>query len=423
MNKAIGVEHLSVEYGGRRVINDVTFEVSEGEMAALLGPNGAGKTTLLRVLTGLLRPVQGTVALFGRDVGILSGRERAALVGVIPQELQIPMPFPVREFVTMGRTASIGRWSPPSRKDAQIVERAMAYTDTVHLKDRPISELSGGEKQRAVVAMVLAQEPRIILMDEATSRLDMNHCLEVMRIVERLNKEENVTVLMVSHDLNLSAEFCRRLLLMDHGCLVSDGAPSTVLNEETLRRVYRCDVHVQKNPASGSIIVTPARRLASGFSGRGFRIHVIAGGGCGEECLRSLSLCDYTVTCGVLNQADSDAEVALALGLEVALEKPFSRIGQAALDAARKAAERADAVVICGVPFGPGNTANLLIAREALARGGRVLIMEGVDRRDFTPNREAVNAVSDMIRDGARTWHDMADLLDALPGSGAKQGT
>lgn len=415
MSKAINVEHVSAEYVGRTAINDVSFQLSEGEMAALLGPNGAGKTTLLRVLTGLMRPAKGCVKLFDRDISTLSGRERAALVGVIPQELQIPMPFPVRDFVMMGRTASLGRWLSPSRKDAQIAERAMVYTDTVHLKDRPISELSGGERQRAIVAMVLAQQPRIILMDEATSHLDMNHCLEVMQIIERLNREENVTVLMVSHDLNLSAEFCQRLLLIDHGSLVSDGTPAAVLNEETLRRVYRCDVRVQKNPASGSVIVTPSRRLIADHSRRGFRIHVIAGGGCGEDCLRSLSLCAYTVTCGVLNQADSDADVALALGLDVALEKPFSHIGQAALDSARNIAKGADAVVVCGVPFGPGNTANLVIAREALARGRKVLVMEGVEQRDFTPDHEATNTVRDLVRDGAVIWRGMADLLDALP--------
>lgn len=422
MSNAVNIDHVSAEYDGRSAISDVSFALPEGDMAALLGPNGAGKTTLLRVLTGLLRPVKGTVQLFDREISTLSGRERAAMIGVVPQELQIPMPFPVREFVMMGRTASLGRWTMPSRKDKQMVERAMAYTDTVHLKDRPINELSGGEKQRAVVAMVLAQEPRIILMDEATSHLDMNHCLEVMQIIERLNKEENVTVLMVSHDLNLSAEFCRRLLLMDHGVLISDGVPSAVLNEETLQRVYRCDVHVQKNPASGSVFVSPARRIAYGRSGHGIRVHVIAGGGCGEECLRNLSLCDYTITCGVLNQADSDADVALALGLEVALEKPFSHIGHNALEAARKLAGSADAVVVCGVPFGPGNTANLLIAREALARGCKVYVMDGVDQRDFTPDREATTTVRDLMAGGARAWHDMAGLLETLPGTHVKRG-
>ncbi|MEI6971560.1 MAG: ABC transporter ATP-binding protein [bacterium] len=417
MSSAIHADHITAAYGDRHAVHDVSFELAEGDMAALLGPNGAGKTTLLRVLTGLLRPVRGTVRLFGRDINTLSSHERAALVGVVPQELQIPMPFPVRHFVMMGRTASLSRWLPPSQKDIQIVERAMAYTDTVHLKDRPISELSGGERQRAIVAMVLAQQPRIILMDEATSHLDMNHCLEVMQIVERMNREENVTVLMVSHDLNLSAEFCRRLLLLEQGRLVADGAPATVLNEETLRRVYRCNVRVQKNPASGSVIVTPSRRLVADRSRRGFRIHVIAGGGCGEDCLRSLTLCDYTVTCGVLNQADSDADVAKALGLEVALEKPFSHIGQPALDKARNIAATADAVVICGVPFGPGNTANLALAREALARGKRVLVMDGVEERDFTPDREATRAVQELLRGGAVTWRNEADLLDALPKS------
>lgn len=417
MTTAICMEKVSAEYNGRRVIEDLSFELAEGEMVALLGPNGAGKTTVLRLLTGLIRPTGGSVRLFDRDTYSLSAEERARFVGVIPQELQIPMPFPVRDFVMMGRTASLGRWSPPSAKDRQIVERAMAYTDTTDLKDRAVSELSGGEKQRVVVAMVLAQEPRIILMDEATSHLDMNHCLEVMQIVERLNREQHVTVLMVSHDLNLSAEFCRRLLLIEQGRLLADGTPASVLSEDLLRRVYHCNVRVQKNPLSGSLVVAPAHRLASGRSGRGFRIHVVAGGGCGEECIRSLSLCDYTVTCGVLNQADSDAEVALALGLEVALEKPFSHIGQVALDEARRMAGKADVVVVCGVPFGPGNMINLQLAKQAIDSGKKVAIMDGIETRDFTPAREAEKTIMDLVSRGAIRWSTVSDLLDTLPGT------
>jgi len=416
MTTAICMKLVSAEYDGRRVIDGLSLELAEGEMAALLGPNGAGKTTILRVLTGLIRPASGSVHLFGRDIASLSAHERARLVGVIPQELQIPMPFPVREFVMMGRTASLGRWSPPSAKDRQIVERAMAYTDTTDLKDRSVSELSGGEKQRVIVAMILAQEPRIILMDEATSHLDMNHCIEVMQIVERLNREELVTVLMVSHDLNLSAEFCRRLLIMENGRLMADGTAANVLSEDLLRRIYRCDVRVQKNPATGSVVVAPARRLASGRSGRGVGIHVIAGGGCGEQCLRSLSLCDYTVTCGVLNQADSDAEVALALGLDVALEKPFSHIGRTALDEASRMAEKADVIVVCGVPFGPGNVINLQLAKKAMSMGRKVAVMDGIEARDFTPAREAEKTIGDLIRQGAIRWSTVSDLLAALPG-------
>jgi iron complex transport system ATP-binding protein len=325
------------------------------------------------------------------------------------------MAFTVAEIVMMGRTSAISRWSRPSSADRHIVERAMVYTDVIDMKGRAFSDLSGGEKQRAIIAMVLAQEPRAILLDEATSHLDINHRLEVMQIVERLNRERGTTILMVSHDLNLSAEFARRLILLDHGRIAADGAAAAVLTEDLLSRVYHCDVRVQRNPGNGTVSVAPAPRLAPGCSGRGIRVHVVAGGGCGEEVLRRLCLSEYTITCGVLNQGDSDAEVAEALGIETALEKPFSSVGPAALESARTMTARADAVIVCGVPFGPGNAANLDLAEQALAAKKPVFVMEGVSDRDYTPTRDAARKAARLAADGAVSWRTIADLCNLLP--------
>lgn len=223
MKPAIELSSVSAAYREAPVLEDLSLHVSEGEMVGVLGPNGAGKTTLFRVLSGLHPPRQGTVRLFGREVRRLSAPERAHLVAVVPQELEIPVAFSVADIVGMGRTAWLNRWSGMSARDRQAVERALVYTDVADIRDRPFNELSGGEKQRAIVAMALAQEPRIILMDEATSHLDINHRLEIMQLVERLNEEQGVTVLMISHDLQLAAEFGRRLVLLDHGRLVADG--------------------------------------------------------------------------------------------------------------------------------------------------------------------------------------------------------
>lgn len=415
VNSAIRFENVTAGYRGAAVLEGLSFAVEKGEMAAVIGPNGAGKTSLLRAVTGMLKPASGSVSLFGSDVLKIAAATRARLVGVVSQEMETPMSFTVEEIVAMGRTASAGRLRPPLAEDRKAVRKAMVYADVVDMRDRPFSELSGGEKQRTVIAMVLAQQPRIVLLDEATAHLDMNHCLEIMQIVERLNREEKTTILMVSHDLNLSAEFCRRLLLMDHGRIVADGAPSDVLREDVLRGVYHCDVMVQKSPVTGSLVVMPARRLARGRCGRGVRVHVVAGGGCGEECVRLLALCEYTVTCGVLNRADSDADVAVALGLETALEKPFSHVGAEALARARGLADAADVVVVCGVPFGPGNVANLELARDALARGKRVFMMDGVEARDYTQEKTAARIAGDMIRGGAVLWKNVADLMDILP--------
>ena len=415
MSTAIEFASVSAGYPGNPVLRDLSFRVAEGELAGILGPNGAGKTTLFRVLTGLLPAAAGAVRLFGRDIATVPPAERARLVGVVPQEFDTPMAFTVEEIVMIGRTASLSRWAAPSDRDRRLVERAMVQTDVADMKHRLLGELSGGEKQRAVVAMALAREPRIILMDEATSHLDMNHRLEIMEIVERLNRDEGVTVLLISHDLNLTADFCRRLLLLDGGRIAADGPPAEVLTEERLRPVYHCDVRVQRDARDGTISVIPARRLAPPRSGRGIRLHVIAGGGCGEELLRRLSLCGYDVSCGVLNEQDSDTETAAALEMKIAAEKPFSPVSAAALDAARRLASDAAAVIVSAVPFGPGNVANLALAEEALSRGRPVFLFAGAGGRDYTPNREAASRVAALVAGGAREFPDLTGLIGALP--------
>ena len=415
MSLAFEFEHVTAGYNRTTVLRDMHFTVTEGEMVALLGPNGAGKSTLLRVLTGLHLPSTGKVRLFGQDVRHLRALDRSRLIAVVPQELKTPMAYTVEELVFMGRAALLSPWQTPTAADRQIVERAMAYTDVSDLRDRPLEALSGGEKQRAVIAMALAQEPRVIVMDEPTTHLDLNHSLEIMQIIERLNRDQRVTVMMTSHDLNLAAEFCHRLLLLDHGTMIADGAPSAVLREDILRDVYHCDIRVGQEPHTGAVLVMPTRRLTEPQAGQHLRVHVIAGGGCGGEILRRLSLAGHRVSCGVLNQQDTDAQMAEALGIDVVLEKPFSPIGMAALEQAKVLAADAAAVIICEVPFGPGNVVNLEIADQVLQRGGRVLINDHhLENRDYSPNRQALAWIRRLMEAGATPWHQINQALGAL---------
>ena len=418
MTPAIQLQGITARYRGKPVLEDISLAIQAGDMVGLLGPNGAGKSTLFAVLSGLLTPVAGTVKLFGTDVGRLPPAERARLIAVVPQELDIPVPYTVEEVVMMGRTTSIGRFARPSVRDRKAVEQALVYTDVVDIRSRPLNELSGGERQRAIVAMVLAQEPRIILMDEATSHLDINHRLEIMQLVERLNRDDGVTVLMISHDLQMAAEFSRRLILLDQGRVVADGLPRDVLTEEALRRVYHCDVRIHQEPHSGGISILAAPRLPSPGAGKGIRIHVVAGGGCGEPLLRLLSLCGYTITCGVLNRGDLDADVAAALGLCTIIEKPFSPIGRNVLAEAQVLASQADALVLSPVPFGGGNLANLQLLEDALAAGKPVFVASGIAERDYTQSKEAVARVQALLDHGARSFRDGSDLLPLLPKRG-----
>ena len=415
MNSALRLDAVSAGYRDRVVLDNFSLNVDEGTLLGILGPNGAGKTTLFKVLSGLLAPRSGSVSLFGQPVASLAPAERARLVAVVPQELDIPVAYTVQDVVMMGRTTSLSRWGQPSARDRQIVERAMVYTDVADIRDRPITELSGGERQRAIVALALAQEPRMILMDEATSHLDLNHRLEIMQLVERLNQENGVTVLMISHDLQLAAEFCQRLVLLDAGRIVADGRPGGVLTEENLRRVYRCSVRVHEDAETGGLSILPSPRLPAARVGHGIGVHVVAGGGCGEDVLRRLSLCGYTVTCGVLNRGDLDAEVAAALGIEAVLEQPFSPVSEPAREAARQLAAKADAIVLTSVPFGSGNVANLDLLESLQAAGKPVLIMDGIETRDYTPDRAAMRRVAQLVARGAIVWRDLADLLTRLP--------
>jgi len=415
---AVSFEGVSAGYGENPVLRDITFHVEEGGMVGILGPNGAGKTTLLRVLAGLVRPMRGSVRLFGLDVRRLPAPQRARMLGVVPQSLDTPMSYTVSDIVMMGRTASLGRWRMPSAADRRIVARAMVFTDVAEMKDRPFSDLSGGEKQRAVIAMVLAQEPRIMVMDEPTSHLDMNHRMEVMEIVERLNRDHGTTIIIISHDLALSAEQCRRLILLDRGRIAADGPPDSVITEENIRSVYHCDVTIQRNVSTGSLVVLPSlRSFRAASGGRGVRIHVIAGGGCAGDILRRLVLEGYLVTCGVLNEGDTDGEVARALGIETVWERPFSPVRPESEAAAERLAADADAVVVCGVPFGPGNLPNLDLAEKALRSGRRVLVMGGVSDRDYTPGRQAAARAAALFASGAAEWRSITDLFRLLPRS------
>lgn len=410
---AISIENLTAGYGKTDVLRNLSLNITEGESVAMLGPNGAGKSTFLKIVTGLLKPKTGNVRLFDKPLSAISAAQRARLAGVAPQEFKTPMPYTVEEIVTMGRTAVLNAWGGISRNDRLIVEKAMAYTDIINCRERLFDDLSGGEKQRAVIAMALAQEPRIILMDEPTSHLDINHRIEIMQIMERLNSEQGVTTLITSHDINLASEFCRRIIIMDHGEIAADGTSAETLREDILKKVYHCDIRVKQDSETGSTMILPARRFSNTASS-GPAIHVVCGGGSGQEIIRRLALSGCRVSCGVLNELDTDAQVASAFGAETALEKPFSPVSADTLAHAIRISEHADCIVIAEVPFGPGNLANIEIAEKALNNGKRVVVINGLSgSRDYTPGMKAVKKIEALITKGAEQ-KNLSDFLQDI---------
>ena len=259
----LAIRHLTAGYGPRPVLRDVTADIAPGSFVGLIGPNGSGKTTLLRAASGVLVPSSGEVFLEGTRVHTMDPQARARRMACLSQDLSLDLAFTVREVVLLGRSPYLPRLGGETPKDLAIAERAMQRADVGHLADRAVTALSGGERRRAFIAMCLAQEPRLFLLDEPTTHLDVAHQLSVLDLILRLNREEGMTVVAVFHDLNLAAEYCERLVVMNRGEVVAVGSPEEVVTVDRIARVYGAHVVIERNPVSGKphVIVTAGKSL------------------------------------------------------------------------------------------------------------------------------------------------------------------
>jgi iron complex transport system ATP-binding protein len=255
---ALEVQALDFAYDGPPVLEGLDLRIDTGELVGIIGPNGSGKTTLLRLIAGTLEPASGGVRLFGRDLESVPRRLRAQTVSVVPQEARVVFDFTVHEIVLMGRAPHLGLLGIEGERDRQVAEDALRATDTLDMADARLAELSGGEKQRVLMARALAQEAPLMLLDEPTAYLDLRHRLELYRLVERLRGERGLTVVAVSHDIHLAARFCPRLVMLHRGRVAADGPPVEVITRQNLRRVYEADVHIVEDPVSGAPLVVPA---------------------------------------------------------------------------------------------------------------------------------------------------------------------
>jgi iron complex transport system ATP-binding protein len=234
--------------------------VRRGERVALLGSNGSGKTTLLRLLAGTLAPRAGRVLLEGEPVTSLPHRERARRLAVVPQDTSMAFDFTVMEMVLMGRTPHLGALGLERPEDLRAARDALRLAGILPLAARPLSRLSGGERQLAVIARALAQRPRVLLLDEPTAHLDIRHRIQIAGVLERLNREEGLTILATSHDINLAARHARRMILLDAGRVAADGEPADVMRPDLLSAVYGTPLRVERDPAGGAPWALPDGR-------------------------------------------------------------------------------------------------------------------------------------------------------------------
>ena len=246
--KAVSIRDLTVDYGGNRAIRGLSADILRGEFFVIIGPNGAGKTTLLKAISGTQGIRAGHIDIMGRPLNSYSRRGLSALIAIVPQQVPADFCFTVADTVLMGRSPHIGLLGIERQQDFEIAHKAMKVTGVAHLASRKLDQLSRGEQQRVIIARAICQEPRIILLDEPTTALDPAHQINIMDLIERLRIEQDITVIMVSHDLNLASMYGHRLLLMKTGSVVQIGTSNRVLTEDNLEQAYGCRLLVDENP-------------------------------------------------------------------------------------------------------------------------------------------------------------------------------
>ena len=248
MTSSIHANSLNISYGSLPVIRDVSFSVSKGEFFIVIGPNGSGKTTLLKVMAAITPFQGGNLEILGNPMEKYTRKSLARIMALVPQTVPEDLPFTVRELVLMARSPHMGLLGLEGDHDIQRAEEAMAFTGMETLADRKMDQLSGGERQRAFIARAICQDPQIILLDEPTAALDLAHQVRVMDLMEKLRTEKGLTIVMVSHDINLAAMYATCLMLLKKGRIIKMGIPSEVLTFKTLEEAYECPLLVDESP-------------------------------------------------------------------------------------------------------------------------------------------------------------------------------
>lgn len=398
METILKTSHLNVGYHEKAVVSGIDLNAVKGQVVCLLGPNGAGKSTILRTLSGLLAPVSGTVEMSGESIAKIKQKALAQRLSLVLTEQIAPAMMTVQALVAMGRTPYtdfIGRLSDEDRK---IIDEALETVGAGNLRERFFCELSDGEKQKVMIARALVQEPELMILDEPTSHLDIRHKIEVIRILQRLSNERNITCILSLHDIDLAIKGCQTVMLVNDGRIVDFGTPEEILKSGAIGQLYNID-GAEYNELLGAVELKGADRND---------VFVVAGNGNGIPVYRALARNGYGVTTGVLHKNDRDHDVACRICSRTVSEQPFETIGEERLKEAEDLALSASVTVDSGFPVGSGNRGNIALLKNLLSHQKKVCSLR---------SQKESRALFGEFADGIVYAENTVDLLQKIKNS------
>jgi len=422
MGLNIDVHGLTLTYDTHPVLDGAEFNVERGDLVALLGANGAGKSTLLRCISRILQPTGGQIIIDGRLLQHLQSKEAARLMAVVPQETTADFDFSVEDIIMMGRFPYLRRFQKENQDDYEIVERAMEMTGVTHLRERSIPTLSGGEKQRVIMARAVAQQPEVLLLDEPTANLDIGYQTMLLELAARLNREQGVTVIAAIHDINLAVHHFNRFILLAGGRVLAAGRAEEVITPENIQKSYGVPASTYRHPLHGVLQVSVAKGRKPGESSHdGPSVHVIGGG---EEALPVLELLDQKgcrMSVGPVSAQDSSCRFAHFHSLPVIIVPPFTSLKSEHREKHLELLRGADAIIIPPIPFGEGNLPIFEEVETALEEGKRLYIIDvdGVEDRDYSGR--ARQLMDRLISKGAVALKGIEELTDLVCGNGGSE--
>jgi len=384
MERIIEIKSLSVGYGRKVVVSNINQQIVRGQFVALIGPNGSGKTTILKTLSRLISPLAGSVYIDGRGLMDLASDEIAKRVAVVLTERPNPGLLTGYEFVSLGRYPYTDLFGRLSKEDEDKIREALRLVHAEYLSDRYFGELSDGEKQKLILARAIAQDPKVIFLDEPTLHLDLKNRIEILNILHMLSRKKGITIISSIHELDIALRISDIVWLIKDGRILDAGPPENIVDERKINELYEL-----KEVCFNSILCNIELKLSGNGSGR--PIFVIAGAGKGAPIYRSFMKNGYRIITGIIHENDIDYHIAKTMGVEIISEKPFRRISKKNLRRAMDYINKADLVIDSGFPIGTENSENLDLLKYAIKAGKRVFSLRKRERlREYIGDTDGI---------------------------------